>query len=325
MAMQTREFLTLSFLASLREQQLPWHQCWTSDAPVSLGSGRPYRGVNNLLLAYVSNRKGYTDPRWLTFHQAQQHGWKVRKGEKAAQVEYWQYYDKKLRKSLEPEEVKRIQKEDPQRMKDIHLAAQIHSVFNGQQIDGIPQWEPAPTAVHVAELVRQRNQLVLNLGVGFCEGGDRAFYSPLRDEITLPTTAHFTDDYAYACTLLHEAGHATGHYSRLNRPFAEDRAAEELRAEIASAFTAQALGIKRSAQQESADLDQHKAYIQSWIGLLGRDPNALYAAIKDAAKISDYLIEHGKVMEIVQTEERSSLRSPEAVPLQENEDMEYEP
>ena len=50
-------------------------------------------------------------------------------------------------------------------------------------------------------------------------------------------------------TLLHEAGHATGHESRLNRPEANmfgspEYAKEELRAEIASAFAAQVVGIE---------------------------------------------------------------------------------
>ena len=55
-------------------------------------------------------------------------------------------------------------------------------------------------------------------------------------------------EYDYMATLLHEAGHATGHISRLNRDMtgvfgSPEYAKEELRAEIASAFTAQELGL----------------------------------------------------------------------------------
>lgn len=38
----------------------------------------------------------------------------------------------------------------------------------------------------------------------------------------------------------------------------------------------------------------HAAYIQSWIKVLQNNPNELFAAIKDAEKISDYLLEKGE-------------------------------
>lgn len=38
-------------------------------------------------------------------------------------------------------------------------------------------------------------------------------------------------------------------------------------------------------------MENHEAYVQSWIKVLENEPNELFAAIKDAEKISDYLIE----------------------------------
>ena len=64
-----------------------------------------------------------------------------------------------------------------------------------------------------------------------------------------------------------------------------------MRAEIASAFTAQTLGFKGV---ENATMDNHKAYIQGWVQCIKDKPNELFAAIKDAEKISDYLIEKGE-------------------------------
>lgn len=42
-------------------------------------------------------------------------------------------------------------------------------------------------------------------------------------------------------------------------------------------------------------MENHKAYIQSWISALKNNPNELFLAIKDAEKISDYLIEKAEV------------------------------
>ena len=41
-------------------------------------------------------------------------------------------------------------------------------------------------------------------------------------------------------------------------------------------------------------MENHAAYIQSWIKVLQNSPNELFAAIKDAEKISDYLLEKGE-------------------------------
>ena len=41
-------------------------------------------------------------------------------------------------------------------------------------------------------------------------------------------------------------------------------------------------------------MENHEAYVQDWIGVLENNPNELFAAIKDAEKISDYLIEKGE-------------------------------
>jgi hypothetical protein len=134
------------------------------------------------------------------------------------------------------------------------------------------------------------------MNVGFNEGGDRAYYSPAMDIVNMPEIERFKSEYAYMSTFLHEAAHASGASSRLNRDMtgtfgSQDYAREELRAEIASAFTAQATGIHYN---QNDCMENHKAYVQSWISILENNPNELFSAIKDAEKISDYLIEKGE-------------------------------
>ena len=41
-------------------------------------------------------------------------------------------------------------------------------------------------------------------------------------------------------------------------------------------------------------MENHTAYVQNWISVLQNNPNELFRAIKDATKISDYLIEKGE-------------------------------
>lgn len=328
MLSKVRQTLVQEFLAALHENEIPWHKCWNSARPVSLQTGKAYRGLNNLSLSYVAMLKGYADPRWLTFKQAQNHGWHVRKGEKAARVEFWHYYDAQARKILEQADVRRIQREEPERMKDIRLAAFTYAVFNAGQVDGVPERKQAQPQADVAFLKESRDVFLANLGVGFREGGDQAFYQVGTDSIVLPPAETFTGDYAYVCTLLHEAGHATGHPSRLDRPMgaafgSPGYAREELRAEIASAFTAQTLGLKMDERELKDSINHHKAYIQSWIGVLEKNPNELFAAIKDADKITDYLMEHGKALELGRAAEDVP-QQPAEQPRREA-DVEWEP
>lgn len=301
---KARATLAKTFLDALKDDVIPWRKCWSA-APVSFSTGKPYRGINNLTLSFISGMKGYGDTRWLTFQQAQKNGWRVRKGEHAVRVEYWHYYDKSTKRNIERSEVRRIQREDPAQMKNICLAAYAYHVFNAEQIDGIPLQKAAAVSGDTTAILAQRDAFLRNLGVGLQEGGDQAFYSPRTDIITMPFAQHFASDYGYLCTLLHEAGHATGHSSRLDRklsnPFGSaDYAKEELRAEIASAFTAQSLQLSYRESELGGGLKNHTAYIQDWISILENDPNELFAAIRDADKISDYLMEQGQLRELAQ-------------------------
>ena len=112
----------------------------------------------------------------------------------------------------------------------------------------------------------------------------------------LPTVEQFDDSYSYMAVFPHEAAHASGAAHRLNRDLtgsfgSESYAKEELRAEIASAFTASATGIN---YEQAPQMENHTAYVQNWIKVLENNPNELFRAIKDATKISDYLIEKGE-------------------------------
>lgn len=303
---KARAALAETFLNALKEDTIPWRKCWNA-APLSMSTGKPYRGINNLMLSFVADEKGYQDTRWMRYKYAKDHGWQVRKGEKSVRVEYWTHYDIKLKKSLDRAEVVRIQREEPERMKDIRLAAYTYNVFNVEQIDGDIPPQKRTAVQDPAAIKDYRDVFLANLGVKFREGGGQAFYSPVTDTINLPRMEFFNSDYGYVCTLLHEAGHATGHPNRLNRQLrnefgSPDYAREELRAEIASAFTAQALQLPYLEGESGTRLEgmtgNHKAYIQSWIAVLEKDPNELFAAIKDADQIADYLLERGQLLEL---------------------------
>jgi antirestriction protein ArdC len=97
-----------------------------------------------------------------------------------------------------------------------------------------------------------------------------------------------TRDEAYHAVLLHEATHATGHETRCDRKLTSRfknhaYAAEELVAEIGSAFLCAELGI---TQDTRAD---HAQYIANWLQLLKDDPKAIFTAAAKASEAVTWL------------------------------------
>ena len=126
--------ITDRIVGDLEKGVRPWHQPWNAahtEGRVILPlrhNGVAYRGVNILNLWMASLDKGYRSPVWMTFKQAIDLGGCVRKGEKASLTVY---ADKITRSETDPE----TGEESPF---DIHYM-KGYSVFNVEQIDGLPE------------------------------------------------------------------------------------------------------------------------------------------------------------------------------------------
>ena len=76
-----RARLVESLASAMEEDGLSWYagweRCWSAR---NAATGARYRGVNRLSLAAASARCGFEDPRWVTYNQARDAGWHVRRG-----------------------------------------------------------------------------------------------------------------------------------------------------------------------------------------------------------------------------------------------------
>ncbi len=115
--------------------------------------------------------------------------------------------------------------------------------------------------------------------------GDRAFYRPSTDTITIPMLAQFAETAEYYGTLFYEMVHSTGHSSRLNRLTAtahfggEEYSKEELVAEIGAAALVNHAGL-----ETPASFRNNAAYIQNWPGVLKGDKRFIVSAASKADK-----------------------------------------
>lgn len=91
----------------------------------------PYRGINIIMLWAEAMEKGYSAPVWMTFKQAQELEAHVRKGERGSLVVYASTLHRTETDEASGEEMER----DIPYMKG-------YTVFNVEQIDGLPEQYP---------------------------------------------------------------------------------------------------------------------------------------------------------------------------------------
>jgi antirestriction protein ArdC len=254
---------------------MPWNQ--NSGMPLNVQSNKFYRGVNVPVLWSVAQDKGYEHPIWGTYKQWSEKDAQVRKGEKAALVVFWKFFDNAKGEEAESE---------PDEKSGRRAMARAYPVFNCGQVDGYTPVKPEP--LPVAERIERAEDFFHHVGADVRHGGPRAFYSPNSDHIQMPPFEAFKDAEAFYATLGHEHQHWTGAEKRLNRSlknrFGSDAyAMEELAAEIGAAFLCADLGLAVNPRPE------HAAYIDSWLKVLRGDKRAIFTAASQAQRSTDFL------------------------------------
>ena len=258
--------------------ELPWHKPWVSqDArPQNLISRKPYRGVNTFLLHMM----GYAQPFFLTMKQVNGLGGHVRKGEKSMPVIFWKFVD--------------ADKKDPESKS--YAILRYYHVFNVAQCDGIPEGKVPELETPDREInpITDAEKLVADMPnrPEIKYGRSYAAYSPLGDEVRMPSPEMFLSDEAFYSTLFHELTHSTGHKSRLarkgitevNRFRSHEYSKEELVAEMGAAFLCGHCGILPEVQDNSA------AYLNCWLERLKADSSMLITAGQQAQKAYDYIV-----------------------------------
>ena len=261
--MDVYRLITERIIEKLEQGTIPWHKPWRSiGAPRNLVSKKLYRGINVWLLT----AQGDSSPYWATIRQINELAGSVRTGEKATPVVFWRIY-------VDGVEVKAGESQpefhETEGKCKRRFVLRYYSVFNTEQCD-------LPTTITEKLALPEQRELD---PIDACEkilaampnppeivhAGDKAFYSPLADRVTMPPRALFESAEEYWCTLWHEAGgHATGHPKRLNRDSIKDLAPfgspvyslEELLAELTAAYLCGIAGI------ESRTIDNSAAYLR---------------------------------------------------------------
>ena len=303
-----RKQLVDAVLKNLENGTGLWEQGWAGgDAPVSAITGKQYNGVNRLFLMVAAMERGYSDNRWMTFKQMEDKGWSFKRNAEGKSlgrnagvaIEYFELRDKETKQPFDRHTLDGMTADERNAYmeENVYPLRKYYRVFNGEVIEGIPALERKKAD---ESGYNERAQNLINTWSDtecpIVHGGSMAYYNPVNDEIRLPRRESFVDLPEYYSTALHEIGHSTGAEKRLNREMTADKssqeyALEELRAEIASMFLEQDLGV----EVKDKHIQNNSAYIGAWKSKIKEDPNALFKAIADAERITKYVMSKEKI------------------------------
>ena len=262
--------------------RMPWHTSGKfAFSPVNVTSKKPYRGINTVCLWAAAQAKGYERGEWGTYQQWQERGAQVRKGEKATLVVFWKFANN----AAETDDG-----ETPKSGSRL-LFTRGYSVFNAAQVDGYTPKADADTPI--AERIETADAFFQGVNARVVHQGNRAFYSPADDSITLPPFAAFFTPVDYYSTRAHETGHWTSTAGRCNRELGKrfgDNAysVEELIAELTAAFTLAHLGLSSEPRPD------HAQYIVSWLRVLKADKRAIFTAASKAQQAADFITQQSE-------------------------------
>ncbi|RRD40351.1 DUF1738 domain-containing protein [Leptotrichia sp. OH3620_COT-345] len=290
-----KQELVNDIIKLIEKEDLSWRKTWRSlDEPNNPISNKEYKGSNNIRLLISSIKNGYNDPRWMTYNQARENNFQVKKGEKSTPVYFYQLTDKNTKKEFNNETIKNMSEEEKSKYlsENIYIITKKYNVFNAEQIHGIEKYNQK-IQIDCSKRNEIIEQILDNFEVSIkYDQLNNAFYNLINDSIHLPKKEKFNrieDLYSIA---LHEMAHSTGHKKRLNRDMSgkfgdKSYAKEELIAEFSSIFIQQETKLKI----EDKEFENNAAYIKSWNSILKENPGVLFEAIKEAQKINDYILE----------------------------------
>jgi antirestriction protein ArdC len=278
--------ITAQIVAELEKGVRPWVKPWNAEhaagriTPPLRHNGQPYSGINILSLWMSATVQNFAVPIWMTFRQALELDAHVRKGEKGSLVVYANSITRTEHDEKSGEDVER---EIPY-MKG-------YTAFNVEQIDGLPEIYYAKVKPGLDPIARidRAEKFFAAQNATIKYGGSRAYYAQELDCVQMPDFIAFRDAEIFYGTLAHELVHRTKHPSRLNRDLGRKSwgdagyAAEELVAELGSAFVCADLNLYQEPREENA------AYIANWLEVLKHDSRAIFTAAAHAQRAADYL------------------------------------
>jgi antirestriction protein ArdC len=273
---------------------------------------RPYSGVNPLLLEIHNLKHGLNSNQWATYRQWESIGCSVKKRPANVPAGQWGctiVFCKPVKKKV-------IDKDTGDEKDSSFFCLRSFVVFSADQVSGeaveklkakppVPT-ENAKTYPAVEELISATQAKIVT--------GTSAFYALPQPEnswpnhksgdfITMPERNLFVSPEAYLETALHELAHWAEVRVKWDRR-QHGYSMGELVAEISACYLASELGMPIT-------LEQHAAYLKSWIAGMKDSASFVFKACGMASKTTDFLLSYVRPAEseTEETEENALVAS----------------
>ncbi|MDH2998048.1 hypothetical protein A1D22_09175 [Pasteurellaceae bacterium LFhippo2] len=307
-----------AFYDLIMDSNQEWRKQWADEAFAQRNakSDDPYNNMNQSLLFRRAVKDNMDDPRWLTFAQAKEKGFKIKKGAKSSSIYRLleQSYDRKLKDENGNIILDEKGKEVMETVRYDRKLIVKHNVFNARDIDGIEPFKRAEIPEAHKQLLQQENYANAESMVkAFCEkngialqemASEQAFYLHNNGtddkKVVVPLKSQFDNLDDYFSVLFHEVAHSSKvlgirintetDHAKGNNFGSKNYAKEELTAELTALFLCKQFSIDstHTAEQENNSF----AYLKGWInnGLLDKDDFLI--AVKEANRASKAIAEH---------------------------------
>ena len=308
------------FFDLIMQSDQQWRKSW-ADKDFTQRNGLTDNGYSNLNQSLLFKRavvENLEDPRWLTFAQAKEAGYTIKKGSKGSQI--FRIVTKYTRQSKD--EQGRVIKDDNGEPKTETLAYEkpilkTFTVFNARDIDGIEPFKRAELSEAQKELLKQENyQRAEAMVQAYCQKYDislqeiasaGAFHSYAQSnngatekKVVVPLKAQFNTLDDYFSVLFHEVGHSTKHLGiRINQETdtphgnyfgSTNYAKEELTAELTALLLCKEFNIDSTSTAQTEN--NSVAYLASWIESGALTKEDFKIAVQEANRASKAIVEY---------------------------------
>ena len=306
-----------AFYDLIMQSDQSWRKSWASDGfeQQNATTEKPYNNLNQTLLFKRAVTESLADPRWITFTQAKEANYKIKKGVKGSQIfRLVRGYDR-----LVKDENGNLIQDENGKNKMEHITydrprIKIFTVFNARDVEGIEPFKKSEIPEQHRLLMQQENYKNAEIMVkAFCEKNDislqemaseSAFHAHNNGatikKVVVPLKSQFDNLDNYFSVLFHEVAHSTKHLGiRVNKTTdtetgnnfgSTNYAKEELTAELTALLLCKQFKINstETAQRE----DNSIAYLGAWIesGILTKEDFKI--ATIEANRASKAIFEH---------------------------------
>lgn len=306
-----------AFYDLIMQSDQSWRKSWASDGfeQQNATTEKPYNNLNQTLLFKRAVTESLADPRWITFTQAKEANYKIKKGVKGSQIfRLVRGYDR-----LVKDENGNLIQDENGKNKMEHITydrprIKIFTVFNARDVEGIEPFKKSEIPEQHRLLMQQENYKNAEIMIkAFCEKNDislqemaseSAFHAHNNGatikKVVVPLKSQFDNLDNYFSVLFHEVAHSTKHLGiRVNKNTdtetgnnfgSTNYAKEELTAELTALLLCKQFKINstETAQRE----DNSIAYLGAWIesGILTKEDFKI--ATIEANRASKAIFEH---------------------------------